>query len=289
MSFIEILFSNPLIQTAFIAGILASIASGIVGSYVVVKRIVFISGSIAHSVLGGMGFFLWLKRTQEIDWLSPMHGAIVAGIFSALTIGLIHLRYKQREDSVIATLWSTGMAIGIIFISLTPGANTELDSFLIGNLLWVSQSDLWMLLGLDALILFFVGIFHKKFLAIIFDEEHALLQGIPVEPLYLLLLSLTAIAIVLLIQIVGVILVIAILTLPPTIANLFTRKLSTMMFIAFILGCLFCFSGITISYIFDWPPGATIALLGGLSYLSSLAWTEKTHQQKKSRLVSNKF
>ena len=131
------LFSHPFMIMSFLAGIAASITSGIVGSYVVVKRIVFISGSIAHSVLGGMGIFLWLKRTYNITWMNPLHGALVAAILSAFLIGWIHLKHKQREDTVIAAIWSTGMAIGVIFVSLTPGYNVELMNFL-----WQHPMDL---------------------------------------------------------------------------------------------------------------------------------------------------
>jgi zinc transport system permease protein len=270
MSFLEALTTNPLIQYAMIAALFASIASGVIGSYVVVKRIVFISGSIAHSVLGGMGFFLWLQRTQGLTWLTPLHGALVAGILSALAIGWIQMRYKQREDAVIAALWSTGMAIGVIFISMTPGSNVELSDFLVGNILWVSSSDLWMLLALDALIVALVWFFYEKFLVICFDEDQASLQRIPVQGLYFLLLALIAVSIVILIQIVGIILVITMLTLPPTIANLFTRKLPAMMCLAVIIGMIFSSSGIAISYHLDWPPGATIALIAGLCYISTL-------------------
>src|SRR5438045_3878503 len=117
--FIEALQANPFLQMALFAGFAASIASGIIGSYVVVKRIVFISGSIAHSVLGGMGVCLWLKRTYGIEWLTPIQGALIAAIVSALLIGWVHLKYRQREDTVIAALWSTGMSIGVVFIALT--------------------------------------------------------------------------------------------------------------------------------------------------------------------------
>src|SRR5579872_2633789 len=139
--------TNPFLQFALLAGCAASITSGIIGSYVVVKRIVFISGSIAHSVLGGMGFCLWLKRTYQIDWLDPLHGAIAAALISALLIGWIHLKYREREDTVIAALWSTGMSIGVIFIALTPGYAVELMHFLFGNILWVSRGDIQLLLG----------------------------------------------------------------------------------------------------------------------------------------------
>ena len=134
LSFLEALQANPLLLSAVIAGLASSVVSGIIGSYVVVKRIVFISGSISHSVLGGIGFCLWLERARGVEWASPLIGALIAAILSALIIGWIHLNYRQREDSVIAALWSIGMAVGVLFISQTPGFNVELTNFLIGNI-----------------------------------------------------------------------------------------------------------------------------------------------------------
>ena len=125
-SFLEAIFKNPFLLLALYAAFAASVAGGIMGSYVVVKRIVSISGSISHSVLGGMGLFLWLKRTYGWDFLTPLQGALFAGLLSALFMGWIHLKYKEREDTVIAALWATGMSMGVIFISLTPGYNVEL-------------------------------------------------------------------------------------------------------------------------------------------------------------------
>lgn len=269
MDFLTPLF-NPFLQHALIAAILASFASGVIGSYVVVKRIVFISGSIAHSVLGGMGLFLWLKRVYGISWLEPIYGAFLAAIVSALLIGWISLRFKQRKDAVIASIWSTGMAVGVIFVSLTPGYNVELMNFLFGNILWITKTDLWLLLILDLFVLWIVGKNYFKFLAVCFDEEQAVLQGVHVERTYLLLLSLVALSVVLLIEIIGVILVIALLTLPPTIAGLFTRKLSKMMVLAVLLTIIFNVVGVFLSYQINWPMGATIALLVAAAYLFSL-------------------
>lgn len=267
---IEAFIANPFLQFALLAGFASSITSGIIGSYVVVKRIVFISGSIAHSVLGGMGLCLWLQRTYNINWLTPLHGALGAAILSALLIGWIHLKYKEREDTVIAAIWSTGMSIGVIFIALTPGYNVELMNYLFGNILWVSKSDILMLFGLAAVVLILASIFHKRFLAICFDEEQAQLQSVPVNTLYLLLLCLVAISVVLLIQVVGAILVIAMLAIPAAVASIFTYRLSTMMTIAVLLGCLFTFLGTAASYQLNWPPGATISLTATLFYLLSL-------------------
>ncbi len=258
--------STTLLQFALLAACLASVASGIVGSYVVVKRIAFISGSIAHSVFGGLGFFLWLQRTQGLAWADPVLGALLAAIFSAMLIGWIHLKWQQREDAVIATIWSVGMAIGVLFIAQTPGFNVELSSFLLGNILWVSSKDVLSLLVLDGILVAAVLLLHKRFLAICFDEEQAYLQRQRVKTLYVLLLILIALATVILIQVVGIILAIAMLTLPATIASLFANTLSRIICLAVLLNILFSVVGTGLSYTWDWPTGATIALLAAASY-----------------------
>lgn len=270
ISFYEALMSNSLLLAAVLASLAASIVSGIIGSYVVVKRIVFISGSISHSVLGGIGLCLWLERAKGVEWISPLYGALGAAILSALIIGWIHLNYRQREDSVIAALWSIGMAVGVLFISQTPGFNVELTNFLIGNILWVTHWDLYILGALDLIVILLVACLHKRFLAICFDEEQARLQGLPVNALYLLLLVLIAVSIVLLIQVVGIILVMTMLTIPAAIANLLTGRLSSMMAIAILLSGGLCLSGMGIAYHLDWPAGATIGLLAGVAYVLSL-------------------
>lgn len=274
-SFFDALQTSPLLLSAVLAGLAASVVSGIIGSYVVVKRIVFISGSISHSVLSGIGFCLWLERSRGITWITPLYGAIATGVLSALLIGWMHLRYREREDSVIAALWSVGMAVGVLFISQTPGYNVELTNFLVGNILWVSQSDLTILFGLDAAIVLIALCLHKRFLAICFDEEQARLQGLKVDELYLLLLVLASLTIVLLIQVVGIILVMTMLAIPASIANLFTTRLSSMIFIAVLLSASFCFFGTAASYHLDLPAGATIALLAGISYVFAMLTFKK--------------
>lgn len=287
-TFFEALSSNPLLFAALLAGIAASIVSGIIGSYVVVKRIVFISGSISHSVLSGIGFCIWLERAKGISWVSPLYGALIAAILSALIIGWIHLNYRQREDSVIAALWSIGMAIGVLFISQTPGFNVELTNFLIGNILWVTKTDLYTLWALDIAVILIVICLHKRFLAICFDEEQAQLQGIPVNTLYMLLLILIAVSIVLLIQVVGIILVMTMLTIPAAIGNLLTSRLSHMMVLAIIISSVFCLTGNGVAYYLDWPTGATIALLAGIAYVLSLwVFREKNGKSSKATVQDN--
>jgi len=282
-SFFEALQMNPLLLAAFIAGLAASVVSGIIGSYVVVKRIVFIGGSISHAVLSGIGFCIWLERTKGVAWISPLYGALAAAILSALIIGWIHLNYREREDSAIAAIWSIGMAVGILFISQTPGFNVELTNFLIGNILWVSKTDLYLLGGLDVGVILIILCLHKRLLAICFDEEQARLQGQPVNALYLLLLILIAVSIVLLIQVVGIVLVMTMLTIPAAIANLLTSRLSRMMILAIVISSLFCFSGNAVAYYLDWPTGATIALIAGFVYVLSLALARSgiCHEKKK--------
>ncbi len=269
------LFMHPLLLPALLAAVAASIAGGIMGSYIVTKRIVFLSGSISHAVLGGMGFFLWLKRHYNIEWASPLLGALLAALLSALALGWIRIRYKEREDTLIAALWSTGMAIGVIFIALTPGYNVELTNFLFGNILWATPNDVAVLVGFDLVLIALTWLYHKRFLAICFDEEQALLQGLNVQRLYMLLLCMMAVSIVLLIQVVGAILVVALLAIPPAIAAIFSNRLSTIMTIAVLIGIGISFAGIGTSYKLDWPPGATISLFAAIIYMATLPFQKQ--------------
>ncbi len=262
--------TNPFLSTALFAGLAAAFASGIVGPYVVAKRVVFISGSISHAVLGGIGLFVFLNYLTGLAFFSPLMGSLVSAIFFAFIIGGSHLYYKEREDTVIAAIWSFGMAVGVILIAVVPNTNTQLMDFLFGNLLWASMDDVKMLLLLDVFVVIVCFIFHKRFLAISFDETQAYLQKQPVTFIYFILLTLVAITVVLMIQTIGAILVIAMLCLPAAIANLFTKKLSKMICLSVSLSLLFTLIGIYLSYTFNWPPGATIALTTSLIYFLSL-------------------
>ncbi len=277
-------FDNAFIQMALWACLLASVASGVIGSFVVIKRISFIAGSIAHSVLGGMGFCLWLQRSCGLSWLDPIWGAFASAIAAALILGWIHLNYREREDAVIAAIWSTGMAIGMIFISMTPGTNVELLNYLFGNILWIEPRDLIRLAVLNGAILLIVAIYFRRFLALCFDEEQAVLQGVAVKALYLALLSLVAVSIVLLMQIIGTILVIAMLTIPATLASLFTHRLAVMMAVAAGFSALFSICGLATAYTLNWPPAATIALLAALGYLFILPLKRKKNFLKKASI-----
>jgi len=255
------------VQYALLAGVLAGVACGIVGTYVVVRRITYLAGGISHCVLGGIGAALYFQRVHGWHWLTPLLGAIIAALAAAMIIGLVSLRAKQREDTVIGALWAVGMAVGVLFIARTPGYSQDLMSYLFGNILMVSPGDLWLMAALDALVVVLGLVFYNQFLAVCFDEEFARVRGMRVEFYYLLLLGLTALTVVLLVTVVGIILVIALLTLPVAVAGHFARRLWQMMALATVFSILFTTVGLAISYKPDLPAGATIIVLAGGVYL----------------------
>lgn len=267
MEFIDAVFNHTFMLYALLTGVLASIACGVVGTYVVARRITYIAGGIAHSVLGGMGLAYYLKVVQGLSWLQPLHGAVVAALASAVTIALASIYLKEREDTVIGAIWAIGMAVGIIFIAKTPGYSENLMSYLFGNILMVTRGDLWLIAALDAFVVIVGYLFHKQIAAVCFDEEFARVRGVRVQLFYLLLLCLTALTVVILTTVVGIVMVIAFLTLPVAVAGYFTRKLWQTMVLATLLSIFFMTFGLALSYSPDLPAGATIIILAGLTYL----------------------
>jgi len=239
-------------RNALIAGVLASVACGIVGSYVVAKRLVFIGGGISHASFGGIGLGYLLG-------INPIF----------LGIGIVSKRVKQREDTAIGILWAVGMALGVVFIGLSPGYAPDLFSYLFGNILTVPSSDLVLMLILDVAIVLMVLAFYKAFLALSFDEEFATVVGIQVERLYLLLLCSVALTVVVLIRVVGIILVIALLTIPAAISLQYVYSLKRMMVLSIFLGAAFTTSGLWFSYVLNLASGATIILVSGAAFLVS--------------------
>jgi zinc transport system permease protein len=266
----------PFIQHALLAGVLASIACGIVGTYVVTRRITYIAGSISHCVLGGMGAARDFAATYRIEGLTPLHGAVAAALASALLIGWVSLSAgaqggarggKQREDTVIGALWAIGMAVGVLFIARTPGYNEDLMGYLFGNILMVSDRDLWLIVWLDAVVVAAGVLWYNQLLAVCFDEEYARLRGVNVRFFFLMLLCLTALTVVLLITVVGIVLVIALLTLPAAIAGHFSRTIWQMMALAAAFSAAFTVLGTGLSYGPNLPAGATIIVVAGAAYL----------------------
>lgn len=278
---IETLFDPniPFLRYALFAGLLSSVSFGIVGSYVVARRISAIAGAIAHCVLAGIGLFLWLRhKTGWAGW-DPVAGAVITALVAAGIIGVVSLRSDQREDTVINALWAVGMATGLLFLSRTPGYIDPM-SYLFGNILMIGPTDLKLITALGAFIVVFAVLFYNKLVAVCFDDEFLMMRGIRSDLYYLLLLGLTALTIVLLIRIVGIVLVIAMLTLPAAVAGSFARSLGQMMVLAVLLSMGFTAGGIATSFRFDLPAGPSIILIAAASYLLSLLY----HRTRKARI-----
>ena len=263
MEFLSALSEHAFLRAALAAGLLAAVGCGVIGPFVVVRRISSLTGAIAHAVLGGMGIALYLGR-------SPLAGAVVAAVATALLVGWIGLVRMEREDALIGAVWATGMAVGILFISKTPGYDTELLSYLFGSVLMVDASQLRGMLLLDAVIVATVGLLYRPLVAVSFDEEMARLRGLPVVALQLLLLVLVSLTVVLMIRVAGLVLVLALLTLPSAAAGHWARSLGGMMAVATLLGAAASAGGLWLSYTPDLPAGATIVLVAAGLFLASL-------------------
>lgn len=259
--------SYSFFQNALLVGLLSSVACGLIGSYVIIKRISFISGSIAHASFGGIGLSFYLG-------FNPISGAILFGVGSAWFISLIRHKFKQQEETLIGIVWALGMAIGIIFVHLTAGYTSDLFSYLFGNILFTTQEDIGLIIGLNILILALIVLFYRAFQAITFDENYAKVLNLPVKTLNLLLLTLTAITTVILIKVVGVILVIALLTLPAATALNFSNKLKNIQILAIIFGCISTTTGIFLSNFVNIPSGPAIIFIATFFYFLSLIKTK---------------
>jgi len=245
------LFSYGFFRNAMLAAVMSSVACGIIGSYIVSRRMVFISGGITHASFGGIGIGYFLG-------MNPIIGAVVFSLLSAFSIRLASRRTEIREDSAIGIVWSLGMALGIIFIFLTPGYAPNLMNYLFGSILTVSVPDLWLMLILTLITILFFGFFYHTILFISYDEEYARSHNAPVELFNYILLSLVALAIVLHIRVAGIILVISYLTIPQTTANIFVSDLKRIMLLSIIISFVGSFTGLLISYYMNLPSGATI-------------------------------
>jgi zinc transport system permease protein len=254
------------LRYALLAGLAGSIAFGVMGSYVVVRRISYVAGAISHCVLGGIGLGLFLQVRMGWSWCDPILTALASVVVAALIIGVASLRARQREDSIIGAVWAIGMAIGLLFLAKTPGYVDPM-SYLFGNILLTTRTNLIIVCVLDATILILVAMFYNSFLAICYDEEFARLRGIRVESLYLLLLCLIAATIVLMIQVVGIVMVIALLTLPAAAASILSRRLWQMMILASVFCAFSVVTGLAISYSPNLPSGPTIIIVAAILYI----------------------
>jgi zinc transport system permease protein len=256
-------FQFEFMQNALWAGLLVSIICGVMGTLVVVNRIVFLSGGIAHAAFGGIGLAFFL------GW-PYMLGTISFSLLAGLTMAAITLKAKHRADTIIGVIWAIGMAVGIILLDLTPGYNVDLMSYLFGSILTVRDADIWMMLGVGAVIVGMVMYFYYDYLALSYDEEFARIRGVPVKTLYFLMIAMLAVGIVMIIQVVGLILVIALLTIPPYIAEKHSRSLLIMMILSSMLSAIFTVTGLWLSYGLNLTSGASIILVAGVGFLVSL-------------------
>ncbi len=261
--------SIPFIRYALFAGLLSSVPFGIIGTWVTIKRISYLAGAIAHSVLAGIGMSLYFGTKYKLSWLHPLLGALISAVIAAFIIGIVSIKAKEREDTVIGAIWATGMSLGLLFIAKTPGYLSPM-TYLFGNILIISQTDLILLVVLDIVVVILGFLFYHQFQAISFDEEFARIRGVKTNLFYFILLLMTAVTVVLMTTIIGIVMVIALLTIPAAIAGFFAKKIWLIMLISVGLTAIFTSSGLMISYITDLPAGSTIILISGIVYLTSV-------------------
>ncbi len=263
-------------RNALLAGLLASIMCGVIGTFVVVNRIVFISGGIAHAAYGGIGlaFFFGFSYLMGILGFSLLVAAIMAAV---------SLKTRQRADTIIGVLWAVGMALGVILLDLTPGYNVDLMSYLFGSILTVPTSDLWLMLIIDGLVILTVSYFYHDLVSLSYDEEFARVRGVPTKILYFLLMAMIALSVVMVIQVVGLILVIALLTIPPYISEKFSGSLLGMMFYSVLLNVFFTTVGLWLSYTFNLTSGASIIMVAATCFFISIL-LERLWPKRRRRL-----
>ncbi len=265
------------LRNALFAGLLSSVLFGILGSMVTVKRIASLAGAISHAVLGGIGMALYFQNTGRIPWFSPLLGAIVFALLAAGLIAAVSLRAKQREDTIINAIWAIGMSLGILFMARTPGY-AEPSRYLFGNILLISRLDILLLAILDIVVIFLAWRFYPQLKASAFDEEFARVRGLRVDLVFLAILAITAVAVVLLQSSIGIVMVIAMLTLPAGTAAFRARSLSGMMLLAILFAVFFSVGGLVLGWASDLPVGAMTVVLAGAVYLLSSAlsfWLRK--------------
>lgn len=272
---LKALFHYSFLQHAVISAILASIACGIIGTIILEKKLIMMSGGIAHTAFGGIGLGYFLG-------IEPMIGALFFAIFAALAIPQIQTRTGTSSEVIMGMFWSLGMALGILFIALMPGYPPDLPSYLFGNILTVTSLDIRIMILLNVIIFAVIRSFYQQYKTLLFDEEFAAVIGLPVAILKNLLFVLIALTVVILIRVVGIILIIALLTVPPSIAKIFTNNMIKIMFLSSCLGIVFCLLGLWCSYFLQIPSGAAIIIISVTSYLIISLFL----RMKKSRNIS---
>lgn len=272
------LFQFTFIRNAIIASFLINIVCGMVGTFIVTRKIVLISGGISHAAFGGIGLGYMLG-------INPILSAIPFSLGSALLMGIISKKSRISQDTAIGILWAVGMAMGIIFIDLSPGYAPDLFSYLFGNILTIPLADIYIMASLALIVVVIISLFYKEFIAISFDEDIAKVIGIRSDIFYLLLLAVVSVSVVMLIRVVGIILVIALLTIPASICRQFTFNIKNLIVSSVLTGLVLTISGLLISYYLDFSSGAVIILLLGavfiVSYLAKKLYTSLKNRRNR--------
>jgi zinc transport system permease protein len=259
------IFQYEFMHNALIAGIIAAVLCGVIGIYIILNRVVFISGGIAHTAFGGIGLGYFLGR-------DPLLFAILFSIAAAIGIGILSsIRSRVSEDTAIGVFWATGMSLGIVFLSISKSYAPDLFDYLFGNILAVSCNDIRLIFGLTLVMVAVVGLLYKELVILSFDPSYGEALGLPIKKLRLLLLCMVALSVVVLIKIVGIILVIALLTIPGAISRQYARGLPEIMALSIVLGIFFVFFGLAISFYLNIPSGATIILTAAAVFFVSTA------------------
>ena len=246
-------------QRALLGSLLASIACGVIGTYIVTRRLVFISGGLTHASFGGIGIGLYAG-------ISPILTASLFSVLSAFGVEWLSKRQDMREDSAIAVFWTFGMAVGVIFSFLAPGFTPDLSAYLFGNILTITQSDLWFIGGVTTALVLFFTLSLRSIVAIAFDREFALSQRLPVRRIEYLLMMLIALTVVACLRMVGIVLVISLLTLPQMTANLFSHSFKHIIWLSILIGQISCLGGLLLSYHLNSPSGASIIFISILIF-----------------------
>jgi zinc transport system permease protein len=277
MTFIQ---NNIFILMALLSSTLASLSGGLIGTYVVIKRISFIAGSLSHAILGGLGICLFFQKTFGLTWLTPEIGALFTALFSAYLLGIGYFKLKEREDTLISMVWTIGMSIGIIFLAITPGGTTgDMLGYLFGNLLWAGKKEIIYLTLLFIASLYFHLKHHHKLVVLSFDEKQALLSGINVQRLFLSLLFMIGLVIIFLIKTVGAILVMSMLTIPTATVCHFAKNVKQIAHFSMMVGAFYSIVGVLLAYLLNWPLGASITLVASIGYcLVKLGAFKKLHR-----------
>lgn len=265
--------SYPFMQNALLASALASFACGIVGTLTVQNRMTFLAGGASHAAYGGIGLAFYCKLPMLPCTIA--FSLLASLLMGALTLRGEHAGEQNSHDAAIGVLWAAGMAFGIILVELTPGYANELMGFLFGSILAVPLDDIIAMAAFDLILLMALFLFRQGLWAISLDKEFARARGLPVNALFLLLVGLTAVTVVMLIRVVGLILVLALLTIPPHLSRKFSRSLYSAMGLAFVFSFAFCLAGLALSWQTDISSGASIIAVAAAAYfLTSLPFKQ---------------